>query len=312
MFRSWRIGRAFGIPLYLHPTFLLIPLLVVADQAGTGWFNILCMTLLTVALFGCVLLHELGHALTARAFGVRTRDITLYPIGGVARLERMPEKPLQEIAVALAGPAVNLVLAGVLFPAAVATLLLAGRAPNNAAVFDLGDGPLVVLGQFGVALVLLNAGLMVFNLIPAFPMDGGRVFRAVLAFFMDRVKATEIASAVGLGLAALFVLDGLLSMVIPIYGTPMLVLVGAFVAFAGRMELMAVRMQAEEARRTAWVQELPTERVPPPWPSHSYDERAPAADAAPGPDFSGFRWDPRGHVWVLWRNGRPVEVYGAE
>ncbi len=118
MFRSWKIGTAFGIPLYLHSTILLLPALVLVSQWDDGWFNAFVMTVLTAAIFGCVLLHELGHALTARLFGVRTRDITLYPIGGVASLERMPEKPLQEMAIAVAGPAVNLVLVGLLLPAA--------------------------------------------------------------------------------------------------------------------------------------------------------------------------------------------------
>ena len=118
MFRSWKIGTAFGIPLYLHPTILLLPVLVLAGQLDQGWFNAAVMIVLTAAIFGCVLLHELGHALTARRFGVRTRDITLYPIGGVASLERMPEKPLQEMAIAVAGPAVNLVIAGLLLPVA--------------------------------------------------------------------------------------------------------------------------------------------------------------------------------------------------
>jgi Zn-dependent protease len=303
MFRSWRIGKAFGIPLYVHPTLLLVPALVLADQWADGWFNVLMWTALVAAAYSCVVLHEFGHALAARAFGVRTRDITLYPIGGVARLERMPERPPQEIAVALAGPAVNLVLAGLLLPLAVGAVLLAGPRAETLLVFSLGDNPVLLAARFAYLLMASNVGLLLFNLIPAFPMDGGRVFRAVLALFLDRVRATAVASAVGLVLAGLFVLVGLTS-IFTGFGTPLLALVGVFVAFAGRMELWAVRRQAEEARRAAWVQELPTERVPPLWPTFH--------DAGPAADFSGFRWDPRCHVWVLWRNGRPVEVYGAE
>ena len=227
MFRSWKIGTAFGIPLYLHSTILLLPALVLVSQWDDGWFNAFVMTVLTAAIFGCVLLHELGHALTARLFGVRTRDITLYPIGGVASLERMPEKPLQEMAIAVAGPAVNLVIVVLLLPAA------SCLAPNGLTAFRLDDGLAVMAAKFTIILMVANGALMVFNLLPAFPMDGGRVFRAFLALMMDRVRATEIASAVGVALALLLIAVGFASPFTG-FGTPILALVGAFVAFVGR------------------------------------------------------------------------------
>ncbi len=285
MFRSWKIGTAFGIPLYLHSTILLLPALVLVSQWDDGWFNAFVMTVLTAAIFGCVLLHELGHALTARLFGVRTRDITLYPIGGVASLERMPEKPLQEMAIAVAGPAVNLVLVGLLLPAAF-------LAPKGLTAFRLDDGLAVMAAKFTIILMVANGALMVFNLLPAFPMDGGRVFRAFLALMMDRVRATEIASAVGVALALLLIAVGFASPFTG-FGTPILALVGAFVAFVGRMELMGVRQQAEQAR---WA---------------AAEEDPVVEDDTPAPSFSGYRWDRHYHVWVLWRNGRPVEVYEA-
>ena len=148
-------------------------------------------------LFAAVTLHEYGHALTARKFGIRTRDITLYPIGGVARLERMPEKPIQELWVALAGPAVNVVIAAVLF----AYLLV-----SNALV-PLNQLTLTT-GSFIERLMIVNISLVLFNLIPAFPMDGGRVLRAILAMNMDYVKATNIAAIIGQGAALLFGLAG--------------------------------------------------------------------------------------------------------
>src|SRR5262249_11120100 len=110
MLRSWKIGRAFGIPLYVHSTFLLLPAWGLYESIGSGWATKVFVVTLLLVMFGCVVLHELGHALMARYFGIRTRDITLYPIGGVARLERMSEEPAQEVAIALAGPAVNLII----------------------------------------------------------------------------------------------------------------------------------------------------------------------------------------------------------
>src|SRR5262245_15173673 len=116
MLRSWKIGSAFGIGVYIHPSFWLLPLLTVlyARSGGPG-LMVLALALLG-AVMGCVILHEFGHALAARAFGIRTRDITLYPIGGVARLERLSDRPLEELLIALAGPAVNVVIAALLLP----------------------------------------------------------------------------------------------------------------------------------------------------------------------------------------------------
>ncbi len=176
MFRSWRLGTAFGIPLYLHPTLLLLPALVLYGETGNGWFNALMMTVLVGVVFGCVLLHELGHALAARGFGIPTRDITLYPIGGVARLERMSERPIEEMLIAVAGPAVNLVIACLLLPVVVfAYHLLANL---DALTFHLDDGLGLLAAKFTVLLMAFNVALMLFNLLPAFPSDGGRVFRA--------------------------------------------------------------------------------------------------------------------------------------
>ncbi len=197
---SWRLGRIVGIDVYVHFTFVILLAWIgvahylahysVAEAVGGLIF--IC------TLFGIVVLHELGHALAARRFGIATRDITLLPIGGVARLERMPDDPLQELIVALAGPAVNVVLAAGLL---VVLLLGQGIAPL--------ENVMSVGGDFLSKLFVINVMLVVFNMLPAFPMDGGRVLRALLAIPLGYLRATQIAATIGQGMAALFALAGL-------------------------------------------------------------------------------------------------------
>src|SRR6267378_4982921 len=173
---SWRIARVAGIEVFMHATFLLLLAWVgVTDYLPRhSWQAAARGIVFVLILFVIIVLHELGHALTARRFGIRTLDITLLPIGGVARLERMPEKPVQELLVALAGPAVNLVLALVLL-----LLLAVGRQ------FGDFEGLSLLGGSLLARLLQVNVALAVFNLLPAFPMDGGRVLRALLALRLD-------------------------------------------------------------------------------------------------------------------------------
>ena len=225
---SWQIAKVAGIPIRVHATFLIfIVFIYVALAQGQGPAVALETVAFFLAIFGCVVLHELGHALTARRYGVRTRDITLLPIGGVARLERIPEKPSQEIAVALAGPAVNVLIAGVLL-----------------AIFVGGGGTLspenlgTLEGGFLERLLAYNVFLALFNLIPAFPMDGGRVLRALLATRLDYLRATRIAANVGQGIALLFVIWGIK------VGNPFLLFIALFVFIGAGQEAQAVQMRS--------------------------------------------------------------------
>ncbi len=225
---SWRIAKVAGIDIHLHFTFLILLGWVALSHylQHRSWGDALSGLAFTLSLFTIVVLHELGHALTARRFGIRTRDITLLPIGGVARLERIPDKPRQELLVALAGPAVNLVLAALLFGA-----LYVSAELSSAKDFKL------VGGHFLAKLLWVNVSLAVFNLLPAFPMDGGRVLRSLLAMRMDYVRATNIAAHIGQGLAWVFGFIGL-------FTNPFLVFIALFVWMGAAQEAGFAQMKS--------------------------------------------------------------------
>lgn len=304
MFRSWRLGRAFGIPIYLHASFLLLPLLSLALTWHDGAAAVLFSQLLIAAVFFCVLLHELGHALMARVFGIATEDITLYPIGGVARLRSTGDRPHQEVAIALAGPAVNLAIVVLLAPV-VGAAFLAGAIHNPSVGFTGGVSDLFsFLASLVTAVWLGNGVLMVFNLLPVFPMDGGRVLRAVLTLAAGRLRATEIAATLGLILAAGLFLAGAMT------GNVTMCVVPVFLAVAGQTELAALRRQE---RRRQWQEalaaadefaEVPTAQAVPP-----ASGGLPAAPPAPPAGFTGFLWDRENQVWVRWVNGQPIEAW---
>ncbi len=225
---SWRIGRVAGIDVDVHATFVILLGWVALSHylARKSVADAFSGLVFIGSLFLIVVLHELGHALAARHYGIRTRDITLLPIGGVARLERMPDDPKQELLVALAGPAVNVALAIVL----VATLVPA------AAWTGLGAFQLVG-GDFLEKMLWTNVVLAAFNLIPAFPMDGGRALRALLAMRLDYVRATHIAASIGQGLALIFGFVGL-------FWNPFLVFIALFVWMGAAGESSMVQMKS--------------------------------------------------------------------
>ncbi len=237
---SLKIFTWFGIPVFVHWSFGLIFIYILwhAYSNGLSLVDTAWMSGLFMAIFGCVLLHEYGHALAARRYGVRTRDIVLMPIGGMARLERMPEKPLQEFVVAIAGPMVNVVIFLLMVigitvlaqPEQLETIRAAVLAETTGEPLEETGIEVSKLLQYSINFAISNLILVVFNMIPAFPMDGGRVLRALLSMRIGRAKATRIASWIGQGFAVLFAIWGIYS------GNFMLALLGVFVIYAARSE----------------------------------------------------------------------------
>ncbi len=225
---SWKIGEFAGIGVYIHATFMLIIAWVVLIywRQGHDLATTIAGIIFVLAIFGCVVLHEFGHALTAKKYGIKTRDITLLPIGGVARLERMPDVPLQELWVALAGPAVNIVIAAVVY---IWIQFTGGLTP----IEELS----VTGGSFAERLMIVNIFLVVFNMIPAFPMDGGRVLRAILAMRMNYSNATQIAATIGQGIALLFGFAGL-------FTNPFLIFIALFVWIGAAQEASMTKIKS--------------------------------------------------------------------
>ncbi len=225
---SFRLGTFRSIEVRVHATFFILVGFVALSHWRLGHepARVVEAVAFILAIFGCVVLHELGHALTARKYGIVTRDITLLPIGGVARLERMPEDPRQELWVALAGPAVNLAIALLLFAA---LSLSSGLMPLEQ--LSVAGGP------FLERLMVVNVFLAFFNLLPAFPMDGGRVLRALLARRLEYTRATQVAAVIGQGMALLLAFVGV------VYN-PILLFIALFVWIGAAQESRLVQMKS--------------------------------------------------------------------
>ncbi len=225
---SFSIGRLFGSEIRIHATFFLLLLWIgMAAYLSDGPAAALENVVFVIAIFGCVLAHEYGHVLTARRYGIATPDITLLPIGGMARLQRMPENPTQEIIVALAGPTVNIVIF-------IGLLAIFGPSMNLGQLEQIENPDIGFVGR----LAAVNLFLALFNLLPAFPMDGGRVFRAVLSYFTDRLTATRAAAGAGQILAFGFGFLGLTT------GNVILLLIAIFIFMAAGAESSEVEMRS--------------------------------------------------------------------
>ncbi|MEY4926788.1 MAG: hypothetical protein RI894_1224 [Bacteroidota bacterium] len=237
MNQKLRIAVVSGIPIYIHWSFLLILCYTAyrSVEEGSNWQGVLVSIAFVLSIFTCVILHELGHAFAARHYGIGTRDIIMYPIGGVAQLNGIPQKPLHELVVAVAGPAVNLVIAAIIF---VKMFFF-----NNLNVFINNTWQ----SDFTASLLVINVFLVAFNMIPAFPMDGGRVLRASIALITNRLRATFIAMWIGRIFAMIFVGIGLWSIwaeisnavwqtEISIPTSPFLALIGIFIYIGAKHE----------------------------------------------------------------------------
>ena len=307
--RSMYLGRAFGIPLFIHWTFVLLPLYILYASQEDSLPGILLAEAVLFALFGCVLLHELGHALMARTFGIGTRDITLYPIGGVARLESMGNGALQEVCIALAGPAVNLVLVFLLAPIVVAALFFYGSTLPLDPKTDLVGDPWGMAIRFLGLICIGNIILLVFNLLPAFPMDGGRVLRALLSIPLGLIPATAVAAGIGCVLAIGMAAFGLIEK------HPFLILAGGFVVFAGQMELAGLRrFEAYRKREQQRLRDRPPVEAlvrmgDPLDPSVPMRPIGTIEPVGPRAGFTGFLWDSEAKVWVRWEDGQRMDVF---
>lgn len=238
---SWRLTRIAGIDISVHWSFgLLLAFVVFSALFSNGLVAALSEAAFISMLFGCVVLHELGHAMAARAFGIPTHGITLLPIGGVAQLDRIPRNPWQEFLIAIAGPAVNVVIA-------VCLLLVLPISYGLGELASVGW----LTGGLATRLLVVNVALVVFNMLPAFPMDGGRVLRAVLAAFTDYYSATRIAVRVGQAVAILFAIVGL-------FYNPFLLLIAGFVFLAAQAELRQLVAELREPVPVILVDSGPT------------------------------------------------------
>lgn len=296
MGNSFKIGRAFDIDVKVHWTFFLLLLFFgVLGYLGPGGAGAAVITIgLILVLFVCVVLHEFGHALVGQRLGTAVQDITILPIGGVARFETLPEKPSDEIKIAVAGPLVNVALAPIFFGLA----LLAGQDLTTLPSLEAAQqSPGAALFYLGV----INVALVVFNMIPAFPLDGGRVLRGLLAIRFGAVKATDISSAIGQGLAFGLFLVGLLA------GNFILALIAVFIFFGASGESQVVRQR--EMTRGFSVEDVMgtrphTDTVT---PDHNFGQVLDLMIHGYQSDFPVTEGEDRGVVGMLTRN----EIFAA-
>jgi Zn-dependent protease/CBS domain-containing protein len=274
---SLQLGNISGIRISVHWTFLILIVWVVyrSIRSGATGIEVAWSVGYVLTIFFCVVLHELGHAFAAKRYNIKTRDITLLPIGGIARLESIPEKPKEELVVAIAGPLVNIAIVALLFPFV-------------SLFFDLAE--IQTLEHIGPAnflplVMTINLWLALFNLIPAFPMDGGRILRALLGFRLDHAHATRIAASIGQLLAIAFVFFGFMYQ-------PMLIFIGLFIFLGAQAE--AAHSQHKLLLKGFFVRDVVMHEIP------TMDEGMTVAEAA------SRLLDSQNRNFLVVRNGQPV------
>lgn len=277
MFKTLKLGSPFGIGVYIHPTFWLLAFFyLLSNLREISLFQSTLELLLLFGVFFCVILHEFGHALAARIFGIQTRDITIYPIGGIARLERMSEDPFEELVIALAGPAVNFLIVILLLPICIhfspTPFDFENLTPPNSFSGSLN--------HYLKMLVLSNAGLLIFNLLPIFPMDGGRVLRALLNLSVGFSNATVISVTLGnLGAIILFFIG--------LFSTHFVLIFLAFCVFiAGRQELLMLKLKRNYQGSQGFFH-----------PETQFQNPS---------SFTGLVWDAERNIWVNWSSKKPT------
>lgn len=239
--RAWHIGTFANIPVKIHWTFVLILIYVASSAAsqGSNWSGIIIELCFVLAMFLCVVLHEFGHALTAKRYGITTEDIILLPIGGVARLRNLPEKPIQELVIAVMGPMVNIIIAIILF-----SYLFSVSGISYLNLENFVDLNFSNWSGFLPLLMISNLMLVLFNMIPAFPMDGGRVLRAFLAMGLGKLKATKIASIIGQIICVILVISGIY------FEAYTLSIIGVFIFFSATQEYRSVALDSVIRNKT--------------------------------------------------------------
>lgn len=289
LFRCLKIGRVAGIDIFLHWSMWLLPILILVRVLVLySTDETLMQSLLVLAVYGCLFMHEVGHIYAARLAGLALRDITLFPIGGHDRLAELSERPWKEIYFALAGPLVHGLITGII-----------------ALVFLAADRSLVprlessehFLETFFNRLFWLNAMLAILQIIPAFPMDGGRLFRSALALSAGRLRATEVAALLGSVVALTFVVCG----IIWVSAVWWLIPLGVIVHISSQQELLSVRFFAH-------LQD-PTTQFLDRGPIHVPMEQVLNGDGKlHETDFTGVTWNPKNRLWIVWQNGTPVSA----
>jgi Zn-dependent protease len=289
LFRCLKIGRVAGIDIFLHWTMWLFPIFIlVRGFVLYSTDETLMQSLLVLGVYGCLFLHEVGHIYAARLLGLALRDITLCPIGGHDRLAELSERPWKEIYFALAGPLVHGLMTGM-----IAVVFLAA----DRSLVPRLESPEPFLETYFNRLFWLNAMLAILQIIPAFPMDGGRLFRGALALSAGRLRATEVAALFGSFVALTFVVCGIIWMSVVWW----LIAVGIIVHISSQQELLSVRF-------FTYLQD-PTTQFLDRGPIHVPIEQVLHDEGKPQEtDFTGVTWNPKNRLWIVWQNGTPVSA----